>query len=52
MGVARQPKSPGGNGLRSAQAGGLSYPLRRTLEFNEELAESYFRKPPDADVSA
>src|SRR5258708_25673231 len=26
------------------QAGGLSYPLRRTLEFNEELAESYFKE--------
>jgi DMSO/TMAO reductase YedYZ molybdopterin-dependent catalytic subunit len=26
------------------QAGGLSYPLRRTLEFNEELAEGYFKE--------
>jgi hypothetical protein len=26
------------------QAGGLSYPLRRTLEFNEELAERYFKE--------
>jgi len=26
------------------QAGGLSHPLRRTLEFNEELAESYFQE--------
>jgi DMSO/TMAO reductase YedYZ molybdopterin-dependent catalytic subunit len=25
------------------QAGEISYPLRRTLEFNEELAESYFK---------